>query len=167
MAADGWAQIGDIFDDRLSDIGRYRALATKAQAAERRAFTGKRPPAKLADCLAAMARDAERRLAGIRALGEPVTAPDPWPVFVRKVKRCCREAGLNPTATNRIYPSAWGTEPTWFQEFMVALDKNLLGSRNLVWTDPTDQQHERDPRASYAAVAAAMSGNKKPRKARN
>jgi hypothetical protein len=162
MAADGWAQIGDIFDDRLSDIGQYRALATLAQAAEQRAKNGKHPPATLSDRLTTMARDAERRLAGIRALGAPVTVPDPWLTFVRHVERCCRKAGLDLASTGRVYLSSWGIKPTWFQAFMAALDKNLLGGRNLVCAD-----RERDHTATYAAIAKARSGKNKPPKAQH
>lgn len=166
MAADGWAQIGGIYDDRLSEIAQYRALATMAQAAEHRAITGKPAPASLAHRLESMAHDAERRLAGVRALGDSVTIPDPWPAFVREIARCCREVGLSPTVTGRVYRTADAIAPTWFQKFMAALDKNLLGSRKLVWTDHSDNQFERDHSATYAGVAKAMSGRTEAGKSR-
>jgi hypothetical protein len=137
MAADAWAKVGKIHDDRLGDIGIYENLE-------------------------AMARDAERRLAEIRQLGESVRVAGPWPAFVRKIARCCREAGLTPTATGGVYENA---KPTWFQKFMVALDKNLLGSKHLLGIDSKDKQFERDHRAFYAAVAKALRGDGKPGKA--
>jgi hypothetical protein len=131
-AADAWVKIGKrIYDDRLGDICIYQKLE-------------------------AMARDTERRVAGIRKLGKPINVAPPWPVFVRKVARCCREAGLDPTATGRIYE---GAKPTWFQKFMAAIDKDVMGSRKLLGIDPTGEQFERDHRAFYAAVAKALRGD--------
>jgi hypothetical protein len=137
-AADAWATVGEIHDDRLGDIGIYENLE-------------------------AMARDAERRLAGIRQLGEPVKVDGPWPVFVRKIARSCRGVGLKPTATGGVYENA---KPTWFQKFMTTLDKNLLGSKHLLGIDREGKQFERDHRAFYAAVAKALGGYTKPGKAR-
>jgi hypothetical protein len=132
-------RLSDIHDDRLSDIRQY-------------------------DALEAMARDAERRLAGIRKLGE-AEYDDPFPIFVRKVVQCFLEIGLRPTAKGRVYDEKGG-KPTWFQEFMLALNNNLLGIRRLIVIDSKGKQFERDPRAFYAEIAKAMSGYKKPGKAR-
>jgi hypothetical protein len=100
-----------------------------------------------------------------RLTPKPVTAPEPFPAFVRKVARCLREIGLNPKATGRVYEATG--QPTWFQKFMAALDKNLLGSRNLLGVDCAGEQFERDPTALYAAVAKALRGYKKAGKARS
>jgi hypothetical protein len=139
MAADGWKRIkGKIYDDRLSDISRF-------------------------DKFEALARDAERRLASIRALGKPVTVPDPWPMFVRKIAQCCREAGLKPKATGRVYEkddSGKHADPTWFQEFMAVLNENLLGDEGR----RKQLQHSRA--AFYAEITKALRGDRKPGKAR-
>jgi hypothetical protein len=90
-------------DDRLSDIRQF-------------------------DALGAMAADAERRLAGLRALGDPhpIHAPEsPWRCFVRALHTACKEAGLSPTLTKRYYDDK-GAKP-WFQEFVLAVRDNLLG----------------------------------------
>jgi hypothetical protein len=131
------ARRGVIYDDRLSDIRQY-------------------------DVLEAMACDAERRLEGIRKLGESEYADDPWPTFVRKVAQCFWDIGLIPTATGRIYESG---KPTWFQEFMAALDKDLLGIK-LISVDSEGNQKERDPRAFHAEIAKALGGYRTPGKAR-
>jgi hypothetical protein len=130
---------GVIYDDRLSDIRQY-------------------------DALEAMARDIERRLAGIRKLGEAKRVDDPWPIFVRKVARCFREIDLRPTATGRVYDE--GGKPTWFQEFMAALDKNLLGYKSLIGIDPEGKQYERDPKAFHAEIAKVIGGYRNSGKAR-
>ena len=96
-----------------------------------------------------------QRFAGIRRLGKAKPVADPWPIFVRKVAQCFRKVGLRPTATGRVYE---GGKPTWFQGFMAALDKNLLGIKRLIGTDREDEQFERDHRAFYAEIAKAMRG---------
>jgi hypothetical protein len=119
MAADAWKeinQIGAFHDDRRSDLRRL-------------------------DDLEILAKDAERRLARLRSFGQPKTEEPYWREFVRKIARCCRQQGLNPTVTGRVYEHA---KPTWFQEFMAALDKNLLGSKRLVGLNRKGQQFERD-----------------------
>jgi hypothetical protein len=135
------ARRGVIYDDRLSDIRQY-------------------------DALEAMAGDAERRLAGIRKLGEAKRVDDPWPIFVRKVAQCFREIGLRPTATGRVYDKGVAGKPTWFQEFMAALDKNLLGIKRLIGIVGEDKQYERDPRAFHAEIAKILGGYRNPGKAR-
>jgi hypothetical protein len=140
MAADAWKQIGKIHDDHLGDIDLY-------------------------DKLEAMARDAERRLTALGKLAKPVTTLEPWPEFVRKVAQCCHDVGLKPTWTGRVYDEKHA-EPTWFQKFMAALDKNLLGSKGLLGMDKKGKQFERDHRALYAEVAKVMGGDKKQGKAR-
>jgi hypothetical protein len=132
------ARRGIIYDDRLSAIRHYDALET-------------------------MARDAERRLARIRKLGKAEYVDDPWPLFVRKVADCCRKIKPGPTATGRIYE---GGKPTWFQEFMFALDNNLLGYKRSIGIDREGKQKEHDPRAFYAEIAKAMGGYKNSGKAR-
>jgi hypothetical protein len=131
------ARRGVIYDDRLSDIHQY-------------------------DALEAMACDAERRLEGIRKLGESEPVDDPFPAFVRKVAQCFWNIGLMPTVTGRIYE---GGKPTWFQEFMAALDKNLLGIKKLTGVDSEGRQKERDPRAFHAEIAKALGGYRTPGKA--
>jgi hypothetical protein len=124
MAADAWPKVRQINDDRLGDIRIYENLET-------------------------MARDAERRLAGIRKLGKPVTITSPWPEFVRSIARCCRAAGLKPTATGRTYEHG---KPTWFQEFAAALNENLLGNEG------KGRQLKYSRAAFYAEIAKAMRG---------
>jgi hypothetical protein len=102
-AAAAWAEVGEIYDDRLSDIGIYKNLKT-------------------------MACDAERRLAGIQALGKPTKVDDPWLGFVRRVYRACRQARLDPKISGHIYDSSRGSKPTWFHQFMLALNDELLGN---------------------------------------
>jgi hypothetical protein len=92
---------GKIYDDRLGDIRQYEQLE-------------------------ALARDAERRLNSLRRL-KPIRLTT-RPEMVLAVKQCLVDAGLNPTVTKRVYPSADGIEPTWFQKFMAALNDNLLGN---------------------------------------
>jgi hypothetical protein len=133
MAAASWKRIkGKIYDDRLSDIRRF-------------------------DELDSLARDAERRLAGIRALGQAVTAPSPWREFVCNVARCCRDAGLNPSVTGRVYEDA---NPTWFHKFMAALNENLLGDEG------RRKQFQQSRAAFYAEITRALRGDRKPGKAR-
>lgn len=140
-AADAWKAVGGtIHDDRLSVLREY-------------------------DRLDVMAQDAERRLEGFRRLGNPIPVADPWPEFVRRVADGCRKAGLNPTATGRVYEEKNST-PTWFQEFVAALDKNLLGHRNLLGVNGKGEQVEHDHRAFYAEIAKVMSGYRKSGKAR-
>jgi hypothetical protein len=134
------ARRGIIYDDRLSDIRQY-------------------------DALEAMARDAERRLAGIRELGKAEYVDDPWPMFVRRVEQSFREIKLKPIATGRVYDNKGG-KPTWFQEFMAALDKNLLGYKRLIGIDCEDKQYERDHKAFHAEIAKVIGGYRDPGKAR-
>jgi hypothetical protein len=134
MAADAWREIGKIHDDRLSDIDEYRRLEP-------------------------MARDAERRLAVFVKLGKPLTQEGPWREFVCRVADCCVEAGLNPTRTNRFYDDE-RAKPTWFQQFMMALNDNLLGDNG------KNKQLNYRKAAFYAEIAKAMSGYKKTGKPR-
>jgi hypothetical protein len=124
-------QLGNFPDAFIGDHSRYRELV-------------------------AMAKDAERCLDSICALGKPITATAPWRVFVGKVAQCCREAGLNPTATGRVYERG---EPTWFQDFMRALNDQLLGDRG-----KGKQLHSSV--AFHAEITKAMRGDRKPGKAR-
>jgi hypothetical protein len=128
--ADAWAKIGKmIHDDRLSDIRIYEGLE-------------------------AMAVDAERRLRGIRDLGKPVRLKNPWPNFVRAVAATCRRINLQPTATGAVYDQR---RPSWFQEFIVAINDNILG-------DLGGRRHSKA--SQYAEIAKALRGNAKPGKAR-
>jgi hypothetical protein len=80
------------------------------------------------DDLESLAADAERRLAGLIALGEPqsIHAPEsPWRRFVRALHTACKEVDLKPTLTKRQYGDKGGTP--WFQEFVLAVRDNLLG----------------------------------------
>ena len=79
---------------------------------------------------------------------------------LRKVKK----PNFVPTAPGSIYEK--GFKPSWFQKFMVALDKDLVGSRNLLGVDCAGNPFERDPQATYAVIAQALSGYKKTGKAR-
>jgi hypothetical protein len=97
--------------------------------------------------LEAMARDAERRLAALGKLGKPVKADDPWFGFVRRVAQCCRDVGLRPTASGGVYG---GARPSWFQEFMLALNKDFLGR---------DGRAIHSHRAFYAKIAKVMHGD--------
>lgn len=124
ISADAWAKIGDIYDDRLSDISIFDGVET-------------------------LARDAERRVTGIRTLGAPTELESPWPAFICSVARSCRRAGLNPTATGRTYENA---KPTWFQLLIRALRDDLLG-------DEAGGRHS--DTALYAEVAKALRGDGK------
>jgi hypothetical protein len=118
-AANAWAKIDcRIYDDRLSEI-------------------------RIFDKLEDMARDAERRLRGILELGKPAELQNPWPLFVRSVAECCRRAGLKPTATGAVYDER-RSKASWFQEFVVAINDNLLGHR----------RHSKA--AQYAEIAKAL-----------
>lgn len=131
MAADAWKNIGEIHDDQLGDIDLYNNLE-------------------------ALARDAERRLAGLGKLGKPITTTWPWHEFIRKVARCCNEVGLKPTATGRLYEHG---KPTWFQKFLAALNDNLLGD------EAKGKQLWLSRAAFYTEIAKAMRGDKNSGKA--
>jgi hypothetical protein len=133
MAVDAWASIGKIRDDRCGILDDRRGLYKT---------------------LELMAREAEDRLAQ-----KPVTVPNPWPEFVRKVDRCCREVGLKPTTTGRVYGEL-DNKPTWFQKFMATLNANVLG-------DEGQRKKLKYSRAAfYAEIAKALGGYKKSGKAR-
>lgn len=98
-AADAWREMGDVHNDRLSDWSRFEALES-------------------------MAKDIERRLEGLQAI--PAQSIDgPWRAFVRKVADAFEREGLAPTATGRVYED--DARLTWFQEFMAALQHEVLG----------------------------------------
>jgi hypothetical protein len=105
QAAISWEALRGIHDDQLSEIRRF-------------------------DELAGMADDADRRLAGLRALGDPrpIHAPEsPWRGFVRALHTSCKGVGLVPTLTKRQYADKGATP--WFQEFVLAVRDNLLGDK--------------------------------------
>lgn len=121
-AANAWAKLDrKIYDDRLSEIRKFDELET-------------------------LAADAERRLRGIRQLGEPTDLHNPWPLFVRSIAECCRRAGLKPTATGAVYDER-RSKPSWFQEFVVAIKDNLLGNQG-------GTRHSKA--AQYAEIAKAL-----------
>jgi hypothetical protein len=131
-AAEAWAKIDrKIYDDRISEIRVFNGLET-------------------------LAADAERRLRGIRDLGKPTVLQNPWPPFVRSIAECCRRAGLQPTYTGAVY-DAREPKPSWFQEFIVAINDNLLG-------DHGGRRHSKA--AQYAEIAKALRSDAKPGKAR-
>jgi hypothetical protein len=121
-AANAWAKIHrKIYDDRLSELRKF-------------------------DGLEPLAADAERRLRGIRQLGKPTELHNPWPPFVRSVAECCRREGLKPTATGAVYDER-RAKPSWFQEFVVAINDNVLG-------DQGGRRHSKS--AQYAEIAKAL-----------
>jgi hypothetical protein len=121
-AAGAWEKIDrKLHDDRLSDIRIYDGLQT-------------------------LAADAERRLRGIRELGNPVALTSPWPAFVRSVAESCRRIGLQPTATGAVYDER-KRKPSWFQDFIVAINDNLLG-------DLGGRRHSKA--AQHAQIAKAL-----------
>jgi hypothetical protein len=153
VAADAWANIRrnphpqitherkvfeyerGIHDDRVTDISRF-------------------------DGLEAMAADANRRLAALSAL-KPQNTNQPFGEFVRKVARYCCEAGLEPGVTGRLYER--DAKPTWFQKFIIALDRDLLGTEG-PW--PTKRKSSFD-KGKAASIAKALLSYKKSGKARN
>ena len=103
----------------------------------------------LDDLLARAIADAERRLAILRSserAAVSVKAP-----FVRALAECLRGFGFRPTVSGQIYDSG---KPTWFQEFVRALNDQLLGERG--WGAPGSYTNN----ALFADVAKAMSGYK-------
>jgi hypothetical protein len=88
------------------------------------------------------------------AARKSVAVPQPWPEFVRKLARCCRDVGLKPIATGRGYE---GVEPTWFQNFVLAIQRELLGD---------DGRKPHSPEAFAAEIAVALRGEKNSRKSR-
>lgn len=77
------------------------------------------------DGLAAMVEAARRMAAGLRARKiktEPVERP--FQEFVRCVADCLRDAKLDPTVNGRGY-DATSNAPSWFQDFMIALNDAL------------------------------------------
>jgi hypothetical protein len=60
-----------------------------------------------------------------------------------------------------VYSSSWGPKPTWFQEFIAALNDNLLGDAG--WGSPGTCSLA----ALHSEVAKAMNGGDgKPGRAR-
>jgi hypothetical protein len=112
------------------------------------------------DDLEKMAGEAERQRVAFRDMDQPLGQ------FVRKVEKCCRAAGLKPGITGRLYEDH-DAEPTWFQQFIIALDDELLGKQGL-WPDKKRAFDGSDPwrRAKAASIARAMRGDTKPSRAR-
>jgi hypothetical protein len=132
MAADAWVKIKEqpFHDDRVTDISRF-------------------------DNLEAMAVDAERRFAALRAIESKYVVP-PYEEFIRRVAKCCRTAGLKPTYTGRLYD--YDDAATWFQKFVVALNRDLLGNEG--------PRRSASDEAEAAMITKAMRGDKKSGKAR-
>jgi len=128
-AALAWAEIRSMHDDRRGVLSDY------------------------GDRLSEMAADAERRLRAIRDLGEskPMAVK---PALVRAIAECCRAAGLNPTVTGRVSEQ---DEPTWFQNFVVVLNNQILGDKG--W-GLAESDHK--ARAVHSDVAKALTGYVKP-----
>jgi hypothetical protein len=133
MAADAAKARGQFHDDRRSDLHR------------------------LDEQLEAVARDAERRLAGLRAYGEAKTHESPWRKFVRKMAQDVRAVGLNPTVTGEVYE---GRAPTWFQEFMTALQEEVLGQDGRPIARADRKISGCSPAAFAAEIAKALSYRK-------
>jgi hypothetical protein len=126
-AALTWSEIDGMHDDRLG------------------------PLSDLGSQLAAMASDAERRLKKLRSM-RPAKPARARTLLIRGLVKCCRDAGLNPSVSGRVYENA---SPTWFQEFVAALNDNLLGARG--WGAP--ESYTRN--ALFAEVAKALRGDGK------
>jgi hypothetical protein len=139
MAADAWKDIKDrapsrhrppFYDDQPSELLQF-------------------------DKLEDLAKDAERPLAGLRSFGKPQTIQRPWQDLVSELADCFRTEGINPTATGRTYEL--DAKVTWFQNFMWALQENLLGK----------QGRPANSRQAFASeVAKALRGDTEPGKAR-
>jgi hypothetical protein len=105
----------------------------------------------LGNHLEAMAADAERRLLALR--GWKPSKPKPASqLFIRAIANSCKLAGLHPTTNGRVYED---NSPTWFQEFIAALNDNFLGSQG--WGAPGSYTRN----ALFAEVAKAMRGERK------
>lgn len=139
MAADAWKEIKNnapskhrppFYDDQLSDIDQYEVL-------ER------------------LATDAKRRLRGLRSYGKPQTTETPWRQLVCEVADCFRKQGMLPNTTGRTYEP--GVKQTWFQNFMAAVQADLLGKQG---------KKANSPQAFGAEIAKALRGDKKTGKAR-
>jgi hypothetical protein len=139
IAADAWKEIKNaapskyrppFHDDQLSDLRQF-------------------------DVLEGLAKDAERRLAGLRSLGKPQTVQAAWRMLVRDVADCFRKQGINPSTTGRAYET--GARLTWFQNFMAAVQAHLLGMEG---------KRTNSPQAFAAETARALRGDRKPGKAR-
>jgi hypothetical protein len=128
VAASSWEALRGVYDDQLSDVRRF-------------------------DELADMAADADRRLAALRALGEPTPiAGTPWRHFVGSLFKVCRRLDLKPTVMNRLYDDETA-KPTWFQEFVLAVNDHLLGEQGYKAAS-TNAFHAE----TVAAVRAVRSG---------
>jgi hypothetical protein len=133
MAANAWVDIGKLPDVRAAYISRN-------------------------DDLEKMAGEAERQRVAFRAF-DPKDMTRPWEAFVRKVAKCCRKAGLEPGVTGRVYEE--NAHPTWFQKFIIALNRDLLGSEG-----PWPNSRSASDQAKAASVVLAMRGDRNRGKAR-
>jgi hypothetical protein len=122
--------------------------------------------------LEALAKEAERRLAGLRVHGKARTYETPWREFVRKVAQDVRRVGLNPTVTGEVYEDR---SPTWFQEFMAVLQEEILGLSGKPIARPDDREWQlllnrngvrASTRAAFAAEIAKAISYRKPGKSR-
>lgn len=127
------AEIGEIYDDHR---GAFSDL-----------------PAQLPGIIS----DLRRRTAELKRL--PKTAVSiRWP-FIRSVADACRRAGLNPTATGRIYDAVAG-RATWFQRFIAEINDNILGVYGWGSAESDARAQNYSTNALYADIAKALAGYK-------
>ena len=100
--------------------------------------------------VSAIADDIVARKEALRKL-QPVVI-NPKHELVRSLARVCESCGLKVGATNRIYDEN-SNRPTWFQEFVAALNDALLGAQG--WGAAGN-----DKKALYADVLKALRGRK-------
>ena len=105
--------------------------------------------------LSTMCDEADRILAELTAKEEPSDVGPAWPIFVRAIGQALKEwGGFPPSASGSVYD---GTNPTWFQKFMLTLNAAL----------PEQLQHRSNsPNAFAASVTKAMQGDRKTGKTR-
>ena len=123
QAANTWSDVKGFHDDLLGkiDLRRFDELET-------------------------MADDLESRLERLRSKNQNPIKESPWDEFVRKVASCLRKEKLNPTAGGGVYNAT--AKLSWFQEFMIALNKCVLGKNGRASNE----------KALAASIAKAMSG---------
>jgi hypothetical protein len=102
-----------------------------------------------------MADDAQRRLRLIRTHGRIVDAAPPFPELIRLIARSCRAVGLKTPRTGRVYDEKYNAA-SWFQNFIVAVDAHLLGSRQLISHDRNGKESRRSAKATYDLIAKAL-----------
>ena len=102
------------------------------------------------DSLPLLAREAEGYATMKAERGPPVG--DAWKHFTRRVAQSFREMGRNPGTTGRIgYDDFEDPKPTWFQEFMLHLNKALP----IVLREPT-----KNDKAFHIVTVRAMKSSR-------